>query len=86
MDTQAAYWESKVAVLPFATPVHLKQATEQLNAWISDLNLEQTSSNNNSTLKLARYKSKNEDISLAIQNDNTKELDVLMKEGTRVSF
>lgn len=83
LDTQAAYWESKVAVLPFATPVHLKQATEQLNAWISDLNLEQTSSNNNSTLKLARYKSKNEDISLAIQNDNTKELDVLMKEGTR---
>lgn len=49
-------------------------------------NLSGTLANNNSTLKLARYKSKNEDISEAIQNDNVKELESLLKEGTRVTI
>ncbi|KAI9283421.1 Glycerophosphoryl diester phosphodiesterase family-domain-containing protein [Sporodiniella umbellata] len=83
LDTQNEYWESKVAILPFAAPVHLKQTIENLNEKIKELNLEQAPNNNNSTLKVERYKSKNEDISLAIQNDNTKELELLMKEGTR---
>lgn len=42
------------------------------------------SSHNNSSLKLARYSSKNEDISQAIQQDNRHELESLLQEGTRV--
>ncbi|KAG0794075.1 hypothetical protein G6F21_003141 [Rhizopus arrhizus] len=84
LEMQNIYWETKVAVLPFATSEHLKKSIEQLNDWINSLSFtEQDSNNNNSTLKLARYKSKNEDISLAIQNDNTQELETLLKEGTR---
>lgn len=87
LEMQNIYWETKVAVLPFATSEHLKKSIEQLNDWINSLSFtEQDSNNNNSTLKLARYKSKNEDISLAIQNDNTQELETLLKEGTRVSL
>lgn len=47
----------------------------------------QDSNNNKSTLKLARYTSKNEDISNAIKQDNQAELaSLLEKEGSRVSF
>lgn len=42
-------------------------------------------SHNNASLKLARYTSKNEDISNAIEHDNREELESLLKEGTRVS-
>lgn len=68
-----------------------------LAEWISDLTLDDNasqavtinspvSSHNNSSLKLARYTSKNEDISDAIQYDNKEELESLLKEGTRVSY
>ncbi|CEI98175.1 hypothetical protein RMCBS344292_12291 [Rhizopus microsporus] len=85
LETQAIYWETKVAVLPFATPVHLKDSIEKLNDWINNLScLEQPSANTSSTLKLARFKSNNEDISLTIQNDNVSDLKKLLKEGTKI--
>ncbi|CAO3655036.1 unnamed protein product [Mucor hiemalis] len=95
LETQTVYWETKVAVLPFATPTQLRKELDLLAEWIQTLsvndeetesnNLSGTLANNNSTLKLARYKSKNEDISEAIQNDNVKELESLLKEGTRIN-
>lgn len=86
LETQAIYWETKVAVLPFATPVHLKDGIEKLNDWINNLScLEQPSASTTSTLKLARFKANNEDIALTIQNDNVSDLQKLLKEGTKVS-
>lgn len=88
----------KVAVLPFATPTQLRKELDVLTEWVQNLslnddneeiqpnNLNNLLSNNNSTLKLARYKSKNEDISKAIQSDNVKDLQLLLKEDTRVSY
>jgi hypothetical protein len=65
----------------------LDRVTECILSLTSSGKEEQTiisNSNNNSTLKLARYTSKNEDISKAIQQDNKQELETLLKEGTRV--
>ena len=81
----------KVAVLPFATSTQLRKELDQVAEWISTLTssaeLEQNlkSNNNNSSLKLARYTSKNEDIFKAVQQDNQQELQALLKEDTRVS-
>ncbi|KAI8384161.1 Glycerophosphoryl diester phosphodiesterase family-domain-containing protein [Blakeslea trispora] len=90
LDMQHIYWETKVAVLPFATSAQLRKELDQVAEWISTLTssaeLEQSlKSNNNSSLKLARYTSKNEDIFKAIQQDNQQELQTLLKEDTRIS-
>ncbi|KAI8986544.1 Glycerophosphoryl diester phosphodiesterase family-domain-containing protein [Pilobolus umbonatus] len=70
LDTQQEYWKNKVMVLPFATPAHLRQEQTNLNK----------GKMNNSTMKLSRYTSKNEGISLAIQKDDRKQLEILLKE------
>ncbi|KAI9339738.1 Glycerophosphoryl diester phosphodiesterase family-domain-containing protein [Pilaira anomala] len=96
LDTQSIYWETKVAVLPFATPSQLRKELNSVAEWISSLasndDISQSfylnsssSSHHSSTLKLAKYTSKNEDISKAIQNDNKQELEALLKEGTRIN-
>ncbi|KAI8357899.1 Glycerophosphoryl diester phosphodiesterase family-domain-containing protein [Choanephora cucurbitarum] len=91
LDMQHIYWETKVAVLPFATSAQLRKELDQVAEWISTLTssaeLEQSlkSNNNNSSLKLARYTSKNEDIFKAVQQDNQQELQALLKEDTRIS-
>ncbi|KAG2205684.1 Glycerophosphoryl diester phosphodiesterase family-domain-containing protein [Mucor mucedo] len=95
LDTQSIYWETKVVVLPFATPSQLRKELNLLAEWILTLTSDDSlqsitvnspaSSHNNSSLKLARYTSKNEDISDAIQHDNRHELESLLKEGTRIN-
>ncbi|KAI8968526.1 Glycerophosphoryl diester phosphodiesterase family-domain-containing protein [Mycotypha africana] len=93
LDTQNAYWETKVAVLPFAVPSQLRQELDQVQKWISELSLSVqqnsellvSSNNSKSNLKLARYSSKNEDITKAILEDNKEELELLLKEGTRTN-
>ncbi|GAA5810534.1 hypothetical protein MFLAVUS_003957 [Mucor flavus] len=96
LDTQSIYWETKVVVLPFATPSQLRKELNSVTEWISSLAAKDdpshslyidspVSSHNNSTLKLARYTSKNEDISKAIESDNKRELESLLKEGTRIN-
>ncbi|CEP15880.1 hypothetical protein [Parasitella parasitica] len=103
LDFQTVYWETKVAVLPFAAPIQLRKELDLVTDWISTLssssdkqqNSSNTNSNNSisssnggnnkSTLKLARYTSKNEDISNAIKNDDQAELASLLKEGSRTN-
>ncbi|CAO3654901.1 unnamed protein product [Mucor fragilis] len=95
VDFQTVYWETKVAVLPFAAPIQLRKELDQVTEWIltlasstgtdtqpsqpQDNNNNSSTSNNKSTLKLARYTSKNEDISNAIKKDNQAELASLLE-------
>jgi hypothetical protein len=75
----------QVAVLPFATPFQLRKELDQVTEWILTLtSADKQKDNINSNLKLARYTSKNEDISNAIKKDNEAELASLLKEGSRV--
>ncbi|KAI8641761.1 Glycerophosphoryl diester phosphodiesterase family-domain-containing protein [Parasitella parasitica] len=87
LDFQTVYWETKVAVLPFAAPIQLRQELDQVTDWISTLSSSdrQQDSSNKSTLKLARYTSKNEDISNAIKQDDQAKLASLLKEGSRTN-
>ncbi|KAL7316663.1 Glycerophosphocholine phosphodiesterase [Mucor circinelloides] len=90
VDFQTVYWETKVAVLPFASPVQLRKELNQVTEWIltltSSTDKQQSQpQDNNSTLKLARYTSKNEDISNAIKQDDQAELASLLKEGSRTN-
>lgn len=76
--------------MPFASPVQLRKELNQVTEWIltltSSTDKQQSQpQDNNSTLKLARYTSKNEDISNAIKQDDQTELASLLKEGSRVS-
>lgn len=76
--------------MPFASPVQLRKELNQVTEWIltltSSTDKQQSQpQDNNSTLKLARYTSKNEDISNAIKQDDQAELASLLKEGSRVS-
>ncbi|GAN02496.1 cyclin dependent kinase [Mucor ambiguus] len=84
-----------VAVLPFAAPIQLRKELDQVTEWILTLASssmdgdkqpsqpqDSIKNNNKSTLKLARYTSKNEDISNAIKKDDQAELaSLLEKEG-----
>ena len=75
----------QVAVLPFATPFQLRKELDQVAEWILTLtSADKQQDNTKSNLKLARYTSKNEDISNAIKQDNQAELASLLKEGSRV--
>ncbi|KAK4515235.1 uncharacterized protein ATC70_002845 [Mucor velutinosus] len=97
VDFQTVYWETKVAVLPFAAPIQLRTELDQVTEWIltlassdadkqSSQPQDSSSNNNRSTLKLARYTSKNEDISNVIKKDDQAELaSLLEKEGSRTN-
>lgn len=71
--------------MPFATPFQLRKELDQVTEWILTLtSADKQQDNTKSNLKLARYTSKNEDISNAIKQDNQAELASLLKEGSRV--
>ncbi|OAC98587.1 hypothetical protein MUCCIDRAFT_167661 [Mucor lusitanicus CBS 277.49] len=83
VDFQTVYWETK------ATPIQLRKELDQVTEWIHTLASSTDGDkppsqpqDNNSTLKLARYQSKNEDIANAIKKDDQADLaSLLEKEG-----
>ncbi|KAI7904329.1 Glycerophosphoryl diester phosphodiesterase family-domain-containing protein [Cokeromyces recurvatus] len=96
LETQNVYWETKVAVLPFTSLAQLRRELDQVSDWILNLiNLAKKDekislykgNNSSSSLKLARFTSKNEDISKAIIEDNPKKLALLLlkEEETRIN-